>query len=153
MKRHLPLLALIALALSVPSFAVAAYAGKSSAHTVAAAPAAVKLTIKSDTQHGKQDAKGVWHDAYLPAAFSVKPGQKVTVTVTNFDPSPHTFTAPGLKLSFMIAAAKGAKPAATTFTFTAPTKPGSFDWFCAAGCDPWAMSHLGFMRGRVTVAA
>ena len=166
MKRHLPLAAVIALALAVPSLAAAAYARSGTAHNGAAAasahastaaravaPAVVKLTIKSDTEHARQDAKGVWHDAYLPAAFSVKTGQKVTVSVTNFDQAPHTFTAPGLKLSVMIPAAKGAKPATTTFTFRAPGKAGAFDWFCADGCDPWAMAHYGFMRGRITVTS
>ena len=151
MKRRLPLVALVALALAVPSFALAAVAAKSAAH-VAVAPASIALTIKSDTQHGNRDAKGVWHDAYLPAAFSVSPGARVTVTVTNDDPSPHTFTAAGLKVNAVIAAAKGAKPGVTTFSFTAPTRKGAYDWFCAAGCDPWAMTHLGFMKGRVTVA-
>jgi plastocyanin len=150
LKRRIPLFALVALALAVPSFAVAAYATKAAP---ARAAAAVALTIKSDTQHGKQDTKGVWHDAYLPAAFSVKTGQKVTVTITNYDQGAHTFTAPGLKLNVAIAGAKAGKPSVTTVSFTAPSKAGGFDWFCAAGCDPWAMTHYGYMRGRITVTA
>ncbi len=151
MKRRLPLVALVALALAVPSFALAAVAAKSAAH-VAVAPASIALTIKADTQHGKQDAKGVWHDAYLPASFSVRAGAKVTVKVTNYDAAAHTFTASGLKVNAVIAAAQGAKPVVTTFSFTAPTRKGAYDWFCAIPCDPWAMTHLGYMKGRVTVA-
>ena len=150
LKRRIPLVALVALALAVPSFAVAAYATKAAP---ARAAATVALSIKSDTQHGKQDTKGVWHDAYLPAAFSVKTGQKVTVTITNYDDAAHTFTAPGLKLSVAVAGAKAGKPSVTTVSFTAPSKAGGIDWFCAAGCDPWAMTHYGFMRGRITVTA
>ena len=151
MKHRLPLVALIALALAVPSFALAAVAAKSAAD-VAVAPASIALTIKSDMQHGKRDAKGVWHDAFLPASFSVRAGAKVTVKVTNYDAAIHTFTASGLKVNAVIAAAKGTKPVVTTFSFTAPTKQGAYTWFCAVPCDPWAMTHLGYMKGRVTVA-
>jgi plastocyanin len=150
LKRRLPLVALVALALAVPSFAVAAYATKAAP---ARSAATVALTIKSDTQHAKKDTKGVWHDAFLPAAFSVETGQKVTLTITNYDDAPHTFTAPGLKLNVAIAGAKGSTPSVTTVSFTAPAKAGGIDWFCAAGCDPWAMTHLGYMRGRITVTA
>ena len=153
MKHRLVLLAVVALALAAPSLAAAAGAGRAfDPASFQGSPATIVLSIKSDTQHGKRDVKGVWHDAYLPAACSVAAGQKVTFTVTNFDPAPHTFTAPGLKLNVVIAAAKGATPATTSFSFTAPAKKGGYDWFCAAGCDPWAMTHYGFMRGRVTVA-
>ncbi len=152
MKRHLPLIAVacLATALALPSLAVAARA--TSGH-VAATSTPIQLSIKSDVQQGKQDAKGSWHDAYLPALFSAKVGRRVTVSVTNYDPAPHTFTAPGLRLSVLIAPAKAGQPAVTTFTFRAPAKPGAYDWFCAAGCDPWAMAHLGFMRGRMTFTA
>ena len=57
--------------------------------TAVAAPAVhvdrVALTIKSDTQHAKKDANGKWHDAYLPAAFSARTGDKVVVTIRNYD--------------------------------------------------------------------
>src|SRR5689334_11112510 len=74
--------------------------------TAVAAPAAhvdrVALTIESDTQHGKKDAKGKWHDAYLPAAFSATTGDNVVVTIRNFDPAPHTFTAKKLGLNVVV---------------------------------------------------
>lgn len=135
--------------LAVPTVALAAHAGSSAS---AAAPAVVQLAIKADTQHAKQGPGGQWHDAYLPAAFTAKAGQRITVSVTNYDPAPHTFTSPKLGLSVLIAGAKGSKPTVTTFSFT-PKTAGAFDWWCAAGCDPWAMSHLGYMRGRITVGA
>ena len=119
-----------------------------------AAPAAhvdhVSLTIKADTQHARKGSDGKWHDAYLPAAFSVRSGDKVVVSIRNYDPAPHTFTAPRLGLNVVIRPGSGAHPSLTTFTFRAP-KAGTYIWQCAAGCDPWAMAHLGFMRGRVTV--
>lgn len=120
-----------------------------SAHT---AVENLKVLVKSDEEHGKMGADGNWHDAFLPADFSVKPGSTVRVTVYNYDDSEHTFTAPGLGTDVTIAAGSEAKPVVTTFTFRAPQKAGRYEWFCALPCDPWAMSHNGFMRGYVTVA-
>ena len=117
----------------------------------------VKLSIKSDDEHGRRGPDGKWHDAYLPAHFTVHAGEKVTVTVYNYDTGAHTFTAPTLGASGpvneMIPAGSEAAPHRTTFTFTAPSKPGNYVWWCAMPCDPWAMAHIGYMRGYVTVIA
>lgn len=122
----------------------------------AAAPAGavqhVTLMVKADTQHAKKGSDGKWHDAYLPAAFSVKVGQKVVVTIQNLDGAPHTFTSTKLGLNVLVKAASGGHPAVTTFTFRAP-KVGTYTWTCLANCDPWAMNHLGFMKGRILVTA
>ena len=118
----------------------------------AAAPAeTVKLVIKTDEEHGKMGADGNWHDAYLPADFSVKAGATVQVTVYNYDEAPHTFTSMALGANVEIAAGSEKKPGKTTFTFHAPRKPGSYEWYCALPCDPWAMTHFGFMKGHVPV--
>lgn len=122
--------------------------------TAASAPTKVenvKVTIKSDEEHGKIGPDGAWHDAFLPADFSVKAGSLVRVTVYNYDEGEHTFTAPGLGTNVTISAGSEDKPAVTTFTFRAPQKAGRFEWFCAIPCDPWAMSNDGFMRGYVSV--
>lgn len=122
--------------------------------TMAAPTAAedMKIVVKSDEEHGKMGSDGNWHDAFLPADFSVKPGSTVRVTVYNYDEGEHTFTAPGLGTNVTISAGSEAKPAITTFTFQAPQKAGRYQWFCALPCDPWAMNHNGFMRGFVSVA-
>lgn len=112
----------------------------------------VSLSIKSDEEHAKKGPEGTWHDAYLPAAFTVPAGATVRVTVHNYDEAQHTFTDPGLGVEQMIAAGSASEPSTTTFTFTAPSKKGSYEWHCMMPCDPWAMSHLGFMKGMVTVA-
>jgi plastocyanin len=112
----------------------------------------VKLVVKSDEEHGKMGSDGNWHDAYLPADFSVKPGATVKVTVYNYDDAEHTFTSPELGTNATIAAGSEQSPSETTFTFTAPAKKGRFLWYCTMPCDPWAMAHVGFMRGYVTVA-
>ena len=90
------------------------------------------------------DGKG--HDTYIPSEFTVKVGDKVTVTVSNYDEGPHTFTSPDLGLNQVIAPAKNADkkiPSTTTFTFTA-SKAGKFRWYCSLPCDAkaagWAMT-------------
>lgn len=127
----------------------------SSAYTGTAAedvnPENVKMVVKSDEEHGKMGSDGNWHDAFLPADLSVRAGSMVRVTVYNYDDMEHSFTAPGLGTNATIAAGSEAKPAKTTFTFRAPQKAGRYEWFCALPCDPWAMSHDGFMRGYVSV--
>ena len=112
----------------------------------------VSLAIKSDTEHAKKGSDGKWHDAYLPAAFTAKSGDKVVVTIRNYDPAPHTFTSTKLHLNVVLKSGSATRPSVTTFTFTAP-KPGTYTWQCLGNCDSWAMNHLGFMKGRITVTA
>jgi plastocyanin len=114
--------------------------------------AAVKLVIKSDEEHAKKGSDGEWHDAYLPANFSVDPGQKVNVTIYNYDDAAHSFTSTTLGVNEVIQGGSETKPHKATFSFTAPTKAGKYEWWCALPCDPWAMEQKGFMRGEVTVA-
>jgi plastocyanin len=119
----------------------------------AVAPESLALAVKSDTEHGRLGPDGNWHDAFLPADFTVKPGAKVTLTITNYDSGAHSFTSPSLGVQETIPAGSAVSPSVTTFTFTAPKKPGAYDWWCAFPCDPWAMKHDGYMRGIVTVKA
>lgn len=145
----LGVLAVLAIALS----ACGGGGGSGKASASASSPAAenVKLTIKTDEEHGKKGPEGTWHDAYLPADFSVKAGATVKVTVYNYDEASHSFTAPDLGTNAQIAGGSKSKPHATTFTFKAPAKAGRYAWFCAMPCDPWAMGHDGYMKGYVTV--
>jgi plastocyanin len=117
----------------------------------AASTESVKLVVKTDEEHGKMGSDGNWHDAYLPADFSVKAGATVQVTVYNYDEMPHTFTSTALGTNVEIAPGSESKPSKTTFTFHAPQKAGSYEWYCALPCDPWSMTHFGFMKGHVTV--
>lgn len=129
----------------------------SAAAAPAARPEAVKLSIKSDTEHGKRGPDGKWHDAFLPANFTVHAGAQVTVTVTNYDQSGHTFTSSTLSntsvINQQIAPGTNSGPRTTKFTFRAPSRPGKYLWWCSMPCDPYAMSHIGYMRGYVTVTA
>jgi plastocyanin len=114
----------------------------------------VKLTVKTDVEHGRRGPDGQWHDAFLPADFTVHAGATVTVTVENQDSGPHTFTSPSMNVNQIISGGGSASaPQQVTFTFTAPAKSGKYAWWCATPCDPWSMAHDGYMRGYVTVTA
>lgn len=117
-------------------------------------PQAISLAVKADAEHGRLGPDKQWHDAFLPADFSVRAGATITITVANYDSGPHTFTSPALGVNGMIPGGGSlSAPTHVSFTFTAPTKPGKYAWWCAVPCDPWAMAHDGFMRGYVTVTA
>lgn len=160
------LLSLIAIAFSIVALAsktptpasttqnVAAAGAAGAALTPAVAPLSMTVAIKADDEHGKLGPDGQWHDAFLPAMYTIKAGQKVTMTFVNYDGGPHTFTSPGMGVNEIIGGGGSlTAPKTTTVTFTAPTKPGTYHWWCATPCDPWAMAHDGYMRGLVNVTA
>lgn len=138
------------------------------------------LTGKMATKDGYIAEDGLGHDTFMLTGLSsadaknpavrttidVKAGDKVTVTVTNYDEGPHTFTAPELGINETVAPAKNAEkgiPNKTTFTFTVK-KAGKFRWFCTSPCDAgqkgWAMTadksgqtdHVGYMAGFVVAS-
>ena len=149
-------LALVALAGIVVAGCGGSGASATAAGTPAKAtgpPATIAIVAKSDTEHGRKGPDGKWHDAFLPADVTVKAGQRVTLTFTNYDDMMHSFNAAQLGVNVMIPGAKAGKPGTATVTFTAPRKAGAYLWICAMPCDPWAMSHDGYMRGYVTVTA
>lgn len=148
MIRSLSFLALLAAAALVASSAALAQPASHHKQLVQH----VKLIVKSDGQHGKKGSDGKWHDAFLPANFKVKAGAKVLVTVVNYDDMPHSFNAPGLKTNRIIMMGSD-KGVTTKFAFTAPKKAGRYAWHCDPKCDSWAMKHVGFMKGFVTVTA
>ena len=131
-------------------------AGASPTSQVAPAlkPEYVTIGVKADSEHARRGPDGKWHDAFLPADFTVRAGHKVTITFNNYDGGAHTFTSPAMSANAIIPGGGSlSAPRKVTFTFTAPTKPGKYAWYCAVPCDPWAMAHDGFMRGYVTVKA
>lgn len=77
--------------------------------------------------------------------FSVKAHTEVEVVVVNHDTGPHTFDAPALGLDVAIG-----PDSTVTFRFDAPGA-GTYRWYCDVPCGPWVMSHVGYMKGDVTV--
>jgi plastocyanin len=141
----------VALAGTGVALAATAVAGLPAAAS-AASTRQLTLVARSDTEHGRKGADGKWHDAMLPASFTVAPGQRVEVTVYNHDDGAHTFTAPTLGVNAKIPGGTEKSPHVTHFTFRAPMKAGRYLWYCMMPCDPYSMAHVGFMRGYVTVS-
>jgi len=133
--------------------APAATARPASATIAAPAPERVSISVKADAEHGRMGPDKQWHDAFAPADFTVHAGATVTIAVSNYDTGPHTFTAPSLGVNEILPPGSMSSPHLVTFTFTAPSKPGRYQWWCSVPCDPWAMAHDGYMRGFVTVTA
>ncbi len=151
------IVAVVALASTNPSrenVTVAATPAAQVAAIAQPAPQSLKILVKADDEHGRLGPDHQWHDAFLPADFAVHAGATVTITFYNYDSGPHTFTAPSMNVNQVIpgGGSLGA-PKVVTLTFTAPSKPGTYQWWCSVPCDPWAMSHDGYMRGHVTVLA
>ena len=140
----LALLAMIAASAVASALVPAAQAARAAEH--------VNMVIAPSIRLGPD---GKLHDAYTPSNITALTGQKVVVTVYNYDTDGHTFTAPALDLNQIMApATKGGVPAITTFSFVV-RKPGLYHWRCVMPCDEpngWAMQHDGYMAGTITVA-
>ena len=95
------------------------------------------------------------HDAFTPTDIVARVGQKVLVTVYNYDQGSHSFAAPALHLNVVFAAAtRAGVPTVKTISFTVG-KAGSYHWQCLMPYDDtangWAMAHAGYMAGTVTI--
>lgn len=168
-RKRLILLVSATAAAAVSVLSLAACGGSSSAapasSTSAGAASAttqavdINYAIKPGSKVGPDGKK---HDAYWgPTSFTAHVGQRVTVTVLNYDSGMHSFNDPGLGVSQVFTGANGNTPSKTVFSFT-PTAAGVYHWNCAIPCDTdnatWAMlpsgkGQDGFMAGDVTVTA
>lgn len=144
----------LAVLLSVPTASAGAALAQAttSRSAVVLTPAQVTMVIVPGIRLGP-DKK--MHDAFTPTDFSAKVGQKIVLTVYNYDGGDHSITAPALKLNLVIPGAKKeGVPTVKTFTFTI-TKTGAYHWLCVVPCDDdakgWAMSHDHYMAGTITI--
>ena len=144
----------IALALAVAAVAALAVsvAGTAAAKPLSSSTPTLTILVKSDDEHAKKGPDGKWHDAFLPAYPKVKAGQATKLVFVNYDEGAHSLVAPGLGLNVKIPAAHGSTPGRASVVLTAK-KAGSYDWWCGSPCDPWAMTHDGYMRGSIVVGA
>jgi heme/copper-type cytochrome/quinol oxidase subunit 2 len=67
----------------------------------------------------------------------------VKLVINNTDGAPHSITAPAAGVNLVI------RPGRHTYTLLVH-KTGRFQWYCMEPCDPYAMSHTGYMRGDIT---
>lgn len=91
----------------------------------------------------KPGPDGKLHDAYSVTNFDVRAGQPVKLVIDNTDSSPHSITAPAAGVNIVV------RPGTHTYTLLVH-KSGVFQWYCDYPCDPYAMTHSGYMRGTIT---
>ena len=81
----------------------------------------------------------------------VKAGDKISVDITNCATFAHNFVSPDLGVPAANKINIGAAAPSTTVTFTAPTKPGKYMFWCSTQ-PPGALSHAERgMTGEVIV--
>jgi hypothetical protein len=103
-------------------------------------PSTVYLTASPDVKPGPD---GKLHDALSVTNFVVRAGQPVKLVINNTDSSPHSINSPAAGVNIVV------RPGVHTYTLLVH-RTGKFLWFCAYPCDPWAMMHVGYMRGYIT---
>jgi heme/copper-type cytochrome/quinol oxidase subunit 2 len=102
----------------------------------------VYLTVSPGLKPGPD---GKLHDAFSVTNFYAHAGQPVKLVINNTDSADHSITAPAAGVNIMV------KPGVHTYTLLV-RKAGRFEWSCMMPCDPYSMSHVGYMRGYITVS-
>jgi heme/copper-type cytochrome/quinol oxidase subunit 2 len=101
----------------------------------------VYLTVSPGVKPG---ADGKLHDAFSVTDFYAHVGQPVKLVINSTDNADHSITSPAAGVSIVV------RPGVHTYTLLV-RKAGRFSWFCSYPCDPYSMSHVGYMRGYITV--
>jgi nitrous oxide reductase len=120
-----------------------------SAHTrsvtqvVKVSGAAVQPVVyMSVTPEIKPGTDGKLHDAFSVTNFYAHVGQPVKLVINNTDTVDHSINSPDVGVNIV------AKPGTHTYTLIV-RKAGRFLWLCMMPCDPYSMSHIGYMRGYI----
>jgi len=100
----------------------------------------VYLTVSPGIKPGPD---GKLHDAFSVTNFQVRAGQPVKLVINNTDSGPHSITAPAAGVNILV------RPGTHMYTLIV-RKSGRFEWYCTQPCDPYSMSHVGYMRGYIT---
>jgi nitrous oxide reductase len=100
----------------------------------------VYLTVSPGVKPGPD---GKLHDAFSVTNFEVRAGQAVKLVINNTDSGPHSITSPNAGVNILV------RPGTHTYTLLV-RKSGRFEWYCSQPCDPYSMSHVGYMRGYIT---
>jgi hypothetical protein len=100
----------------------------------------VYLTVSPGIKPGPD---GQLHDAFSVTDFTVKAGQPVKLVINNTDTSDHSITALAAGVNIVV------RPGTHTYTLLVK-KQGRFSWICTFPCDPYSMTHVGYMRGYIT---
>jgi hypothetical protein len=106
----------------------------------AAVQPVVYLTVSPGVKPGPD---GKLHDAFSVTNFDVHAGHAVKLVINNTDSVPHSIDSPTAGVNIL------ALPGTHTYTLLVQ-KTGRFLWYCTQPCDPYSMSHVGYMRGYIT---
>lgn len=93
----------------------------------------------------KPGTDGKLHDAFSVTNFYAHVGQPVKLVINNTDTVDHSINSPNIGVDIV------ARPGMHTYTLLV-RKPGRFLWMCMMPCDPYSMSHAGYMRGYITAS-
>lgn len=107
------------------------------------AASVVPVEYLSVTPGIKPASDGKLHDAFSVTDFVVHAGQPVKLVINNTDDVPHSITSPGAGVNIL------ARPGQHTYTLLV-SKSGRFRWYCMEPCDPYSMTHPGYMQGSIT---
>jgi heme/copper-type cytochrome/quinol oxidase subunit 2 len=99
----------------------------------------VDLTVSAGLKPGPD---GKLHDAFSVTNFYTHVGQPVKLIINNTDTVAHSIMAPGAGVNIIV------RPGTHTYTLLI-RKAGRFQWMCMMPCDPYSMSHDGYMRGYI----
>jgi hypothetical protein len=114
--------------------------------TTAQAPTTAAQVINLKViPEGKKGPEGTLHDDFTVTEFNVKVGQPVTLHIDNTDNTVHSITSAEAGVNIIV------RPGIHDYTLKV-SKAGKFEWNCAFPCDPWSMSHTGYMAGYITAS-
>ena len=113
---------------------------ETTAVVAASAPEQVSLYVAPEWKPGPG---GERHDAFSKTNFTVRVGQPLKLTIDNRDTAVHSITSGEAGVNIVV------MPGTHTYTVVVH-QAGHFKWVCAAECDPFSMSHVGYMQGYIT---
>jgi hypothetical protein len=140
-------MSLVALARTSPTNTSLAVANQATAAQPAGAPSALTKILKLNViASGKKGPDGKLHDDFTVTEFHVTVGQPATLRIDNTDTVPHSITSPEAGVNIIVS------PGTHDYTLLV-NQAGKFEWHCVYPCDPWSMTHVGYMRGFITATA
>jgi heme/copper-type cytochrome/quinol oxidase subunit 2 len=90
----------------------------------------------------KPGPDGQLHDAYSQTTFYVHAGRPTKLVIDNTDNVPHGIVTPMANVNIVV------RPGTHTYTLLIK-RTGTFAWNCSFPCDPFSMTHMGYMMGTI----
>lgn len=90
----------------------------------------------------KPGSDGKLHDAYSQTRFYVRSGHAVKLVIHNADDVAHSIVSPAAGVDLRV------RPGTHTYRLVVEHR-GTFQWHCGMPCDPFSMTHSGYMRGTL----